>query len=130
MIVRTNIGVAIKYNKLNKIYSISEDGGASWSKLEVFADIKEPICMTSIVNTGDALYYSQPDDYYFKVQMTIAVSRDDGATFDNRKIIYQGASGYSDLGVSYEGDLFLVFENGAVEYDGRITFVRVKAFGD
>ena len=128
MIVRTNIGVATKHNKLNKLYTISTDGGQTWSELKTFNDIKEPICMSSIVKIDDTLYYSHPDDFYCRGQMTIAASIDKGNTFSQRKVIYQGASGYSDLGTTNDGNLLLVFENGSVEYDERITLVRISSF--
>jgi len=128
MIVRTNIGVATKHDKLNKIYVTSNDGGATWSDFKTFTDIKEPICMSSIVKYNDTLYYSHPDDYYSRGQMTIAASDDNGISFTQRKVIYQGASGYSDMGVTHDGFLLLVFENGSIEYDERITLVKVGAF--
>ena len=35
-------------------------------------------------------------------------------------------AGYSDLGITADNELLLVFENGAVEYDERITFLKIK----
>lgn len=128
MIVRTNIGVATPHDELQKIYVTSNDGGATWSDIKSFSDIKEPICMSSIVRSGDSLYYSHPDDYYSRGQMTIALSTDMGNSFTQRRIIYQGASGYSDLGVTHDGDLLLAFENGSIEYDERITLVKSDNF--
>lgn len=128
MVVRTNIGVATPHEPLNKLYVTSDDGGSSWSEFKTMEEIKEPICMSSIVNSKGDLYYSHPDDYYSRGQMTVAVSRDEGETYPDRKVIYQGASGYSELGVLSDGTLVLGFENGAIEYDERITVVRVPRF--
>lgn len=128
MIVRTNKGVAKPHGKLQKLYVTSTDGGQTWSDFKKMQGIKEPICMSSIVKSNGLLYYSHPDDYYSRGQMTIAASADEGASFTSRKLIYQGASGYSDLAVTSEGDLLLVFENGSLEYDQRISLVKVLKF--
>lgn len=128
MVVRTNQGVAQPHGPLEKLYTTSSDGGKTWSELKIMNGIKEPICMSSIVRSGNALYYSHPDDYYSRGQMTIAASYDEGKTFSDRKLIYQGAAGYSDLGVLSDGDLILVFEGGAIEYDEQIRLVRISRF--
>jgi len=44
-------------------------------------------------------------------------------------LIYQGPSGYSDLGVAEDHNLYLIFENGAIEYDERITFLKILVDG-
>ena len=44
--------------------------------------------------------------------------------FPEKQLIYSGPSGYSDLAALSNGDL-LLFENGAIEYDQRLTLVRV-----
>ena len=128
MVVRTNRGVSLPHGPLNKLYVTSIDGGASWSDLKVMSDIKEPICMSSIVNSNGILYYSHPDDHYSRGQMTIAASYDEGKSFSDRKLIYQGASGYSELAVLSNSNLLLMFENGSIEYDERLILVRVKSF--
>ncbi|MGL1894484.1 MAG: glycoside hydrolase [Spirochaetaceae bacterium] len=128
MVVRTNSPVSLPHAPLKKIYVTSDNGGESWSDFKTLDDIKEPICMSSIVESNGVLYYSHPDDYYSRGQMTIAASYDQGNSFSDRKLIYQGASGYSVLGVLSDGNLLLAFENGAIEYDERITLVKVQAF--
>jgi len=128
MVVRTNRGVSLPHGPLEKLYVTSKDGGTTWSELEVMSGIKEPICMSSIVRSGNALYYSHPDDYYSRGQMTIAASYDEGKTFSDRKLIYQGPAGYSELGVLSDGNLLLLFEGGAIEYDEQIRLVRVLRF--
>jgi sialidase-1 len=72
------------------------------------------------------LFYSYPDDYYSRAKMSLARSTDNGETFPNKILIYAGPSGYSDLGLLSKGDVLLLFENGAVEYDQRITLVQIK----
>ena len=83
--------------------------------------------MASLVSssTGE-LFYSYPDDYFSRARMTVAHSDDGGLTFPHKLLIFPGPSGYSDLGVLSGGDLLLLFENGTVEYDQRLTLVRIN----
>ncbi len=129
MIVRTDVGVASKHDPLNKLYALSEDGGTTWSDLMIMEEIKEPICMSSIVEDNGRLYYSHPDDYYSRGQMTIAYSEYISMNKSEKMLIYQGPSGYSDLGVAEDHNLYLIFENGAIEYDERITFLKILVDG-
>lgn len=128
MMVRTDIGVAKLHGKLQKIYTRSSDGGATWSELVTLPEIKEPICMASIVNVDNRLYYSYPNDYYSRGEMTIALSEDGGNSYPENRLIYQGPAGYSQLASNSEGNLLLAFETGAIEYDERITLVEVPTF--
>ncbi len=126
--VRTNVGASKPHEELYKLFSYSITGGSTWSTLEENTDIKEPICMSSIVASNDfsKLHYSYPNDFYSRSQMTVVTSIDEGVSWENSKLIYQGASGYSELGVLSNDNLVLVFENGDVEYNERISFVFVK----
>lgn len=124
--VRTIHPVSQPHEKFHKLFAFSDDGGATWTDLKENTDLKEPVCMSSVVMSSEGVYYSYPNDYYSRSNMTIAESKDAGQNFESLTRIYQGPAGYSDLGVSSENKLFLVFENGAVEYDERITFVKIK----
>jgi hypothetical protein len=57
--------------------------------------------------------------------MTVAKSTDHGNTFPEKYLIYPGPAGYSDLTALTNGDTLLLFENGAVEYDQRLTLVQL-----
>lgn len=128
MVVRTNIGVSKTHDPLEKLYVISTDGGESWSDFTTMEGIKEPICMSSIVRSGDRLYYSYPDDFYSRGRMTIAASSDQGKSFSEKKLIYEGASGYSELAALSDGSLLLLFEGGAIQYNEQLRLVKVRGF--
>lgn len=117
--------VSEPHGKFHKLFAFSEDGGVTWTELLANDSLKEPVCMSSVVR-GDGIYYSYPNDYYSRSNMTIAKSLDEGKTFRNILSIYDGPAGYSDLGITADNELLLVFENGAVEYDERITFLKIK----
>jgi len=123
--VRTIHPVSEPHEKFHKLFAFSDDGGVTWSELKENQAIKEPVCMSSVVR-GDGIYYSYPNDYYSRSNMTIAKSIDEGVTFENILNVYDGPAGYSDLGITADNELLLVFENGAVEYDERITFLKIK----
>jgi len=126
MVVRTNKPVAKPHDPLEKIYAISSDGGETWSVLKIMENVKEPICMSSIISGNGNLYYSYPDDYFSRSRMSIAKSINEGESWTVTQLIYAGPSGYSDMALMTNGNVALVFENGAVEYDERITFVLVE----
>lgn len=125
MTVRINIGLSELHGPLNKLFTTSTDGGETWSKLAAHPDIKEPICMSSLTRTNEAIYYSYPNDYFSRSKMTLVSSTDGGVTWENPKQIYQGASGYSDIGGLTNGNIAMVFENGNIEYNERITYVQI-----
>jgi len=125
MAVRTNHSVAKPHGDLQQLFSKSEDGGETWSAVVENEDLKTPICMVSLVSRGEQLYFSYPDDYHSRALMTVAKSVDGGTHFDKKILIYPGPAGYSDLAVLSNGNLLLLFENGAVDYDQRLTLVRI-----
>jgi sialidase-1 len=127
MVVRPNHPVSQPHGELQALFSSSSDGGLTWSGAVEHPDLRTSICMASLVSgsTGE-LFYSYPDDYFSRARMTVARSDDGGTTFPHRLLIFPGPSGYSDLGVLSGGDLLLLFENGTVEYDQRLTLVRIN----
>jgi sialidase-1 len=126
MTIRTNHAVSKPHDPLYQLFSFSQDDGQTWLPAQDNGDIRTSICMTSIVQSGGRIFFSYPDDFYSRARMTIAISSDGGQTFPKKRLIYAGPSGYSDLGALSNGDLLLLFENGAVEYDEHLMLVRVS----
>lgn len=126
MAVRTNHSVAKPHGDLYQLFSQSQDGGETWSAADAEDSLKTPICMVSLVNGEGKLYFSFPDDFHSRARMTVARSINWGEEFPDKRLIYEGPAGYSDLGVLSSGELLLLFENGAVEYDERLTLVKVS----
>jgi sialidase-1 len=124
MAVRTNHPVAQPHDDLFQLFSTSIDGGQTWTLAFENESVVTPICMVSLVQEGGLLYFSFPNDFHSRAKMTIAVSTDQGQDFSEQYLIYAGPSGYSDLAVLSNGDILLLFENGAVEYDERLTLVK------
>jgi sialidase-1 len=126
-VVRSNHPVSQPHKELQALFSFSEDGGLSWSGAAPNPDLRTSICMASIIQGSNPdMLFSYPDDYYSRAKMTVAKSTDNGLTFPNKTLIYAGPAGYSDLALLSNGEVLLLFENGAVEYDERITLVRIR----
>lgn len=123
--VRTNHPVSQPHGPLYQLFSHSTDDGVTWSAARENSDLRTPIVMTSILRNVDAIYFSYPDDFYSRARMTVAKSTDQGNTFPEKYLIYPGPSGYSDITALTNGDILLLFENGAVEYDQRLTLVKL-----
>lgn len=125
MTTRVNIGMALPHDEIHKHFSYSYDGGGTWTDAEPNEDVLTPICMSGLVTYNGVVYYSGPQDYYARANMYILQSLDQGTTFTKVARLYKGAAGYSDIGVLSDGRIVILFENGAVEYDERLTFMIV-----
>lgn len=125
MTIRTTSPVAKPHPPLHQLIAYSTDEGETWTPAQPNEDLRTSICMTSLVEEDGRLFFSHPNDFYSRARLTVAVSSDGGQTFSLKLLIYAGPAGYSDLGVLSNGDLLLLFENGAVEYDERLTLVRI-----
>lgn len=125
MTTRVNQGMALPHGEIYKHFSYSYDGGITWTEALPNEDVITPICMSGLVTFNGTVYYSGPQDFYARANIQILQSVDGGVSFTKVASIYEGAAGYSDLGVLSDGRLVLLFENGAVEYDERLTFIIV-----
>ncbi len=125
MTTRVNIGMALPHGEIHKHFAYSYDGGKTWTDATPNYDVITPICMSGLVTYDGTIFFSGPQDYYARANMQILYSDDGGNSFDSIGRIYEGAAGYSDLGVLSDGRLVLLFENGAVEYDERLTFIII-----
>jgi len=126
MITRIQIPLSKPHDELHKLLCYSKDGGAHWTTPVENTDLRTPICMSSIVRQNKQLYYSYPDQYFNRSNLTIARSDDSGQSWSSKHVIYPGPAGYSDLAGLSNNDVLVLFENGAVDYDERITLVRVS----
>ena len=125
MIIRPNVNACAKHCKLTKQYAISVDGGVTWSSLKPLSTFKDPICMSSITNYQNMIYYVYPDHYFSRARMTVARSMGCGKTWPDQWLIYNGPSGYSDIGVLSNGEILVLFENGRVAYNERVVLVTL-----
>jgi sialidase-1 len=57
-------------------------------------------------------------------QMTVKLSRDDGRSWPVSKVVYEGPASYSDLAVTQEKTILLIFESGKEEWYEHIAIAR------
>ncbi|MGV9197786.1 MAG: sialidase family protein [Promethearchaeia archaeon] len=90
-------------------YAWSEDGGKTWSEPKEEKDLPTPICLGSIIRLTDNITYeenrilfSNPADYVDRAKMTVRLSYDECESWNEGKLIYDGPSGYSQVGVHHD----------------------------
>ena len=117
--------------KRRRLVSISPDGISNWSTPRFDDQLFEPICAASIIAAPSIsdprkpiLLFSNPDSediagtdkapFRARQFLTVRTSTDDGATWATKKLIDPGVTGYSDLAVSRDGTIFVLYESGAI----------------
>jgi hypothetical protein len=132
MSLRTKVGVSSVHEDFDRLYSMSSDGGLTWTTEKMHSYLPDPIVMGSTARlssntTSDRsrILTSLPGSYTSRVKMTIYMSYDESQTWTEEKILYFGPSGYSEIAVLTNGDIFCLFERGRTEYSDILTFVQV-----
>jgi sialidase-1 len=123
---RHEIGMALPHGELFKLFATSSNGGTTFGPTTPHEDVMTPLCMSGLTSHQGTLYFSGPMHHQARANLTILMSNDSLQTFTILQTLYEGPSGYSDLGVLSNGNLVILFENGAVEYDQRLTFMIIE----
>jgi len=111
-----------------RAFSISRDGGLTWSAPKLHPEVHCPVCQASIIRYSSPqpeigksrILYSGPGGPG-RTRMTIRLSYDEGESWPVAKVLYEGSSAYSDLVVFPDGMIGCLFER---DNYGRITFAR------
>ncbi len=125
MVARETTPCDTTHNEQYQRFAYSSDQGETWVQAKE-SELKTPVCMASLAGFEDTVYFSYPDDFLTRGNLTVAVSKDNGDTFDKLSI-YQGAAGYSCIETNGNGDVFLLSEVGAVNYCEQLVFAKIKA---
>jgi len=111
--------------------AVSDDGGQTWSGLKDDPALIEPQCMGSVIRYSDPLdgkknriLFSNPAALTQRVNGTVRLSYDDGATWPVAKTIRTGKFDYSCLGVLKDGDLVCAYGTGELSRHEKIHFTR------
>jgi sialidase-1 len=110
----------------------SRDGGKTWSVRGRHDTLVTPSCQASILRYttaatdlgGNRLLFSNPAHANKRVNMTVRVSHDEGATWPLSRTVYAGSSAYSCLTVLSDGTIGLLYEHGKKDPYERISFAR------
>ncbi len=115
------MGMAPKPN--GRWWSLSDDGGSTWSQAEKDFQLKTPVCQSSILrmNNNGGLAFSNPFNEKSRVNMSIQYSPDNGNNWTNTTQVYMGPSGYSDLGKLSNNKTAVIYENGSMSYSEKIS---------
>ncbi len=124
MVLRTKVKLGTNHPPQHVLYALSNDGGLTWSEILEHPEIPTPIVMGSVAGTENGTIISFPDSYYSRVKMTIYLSDDDTESWDYKKTVYYGPSGYSQLATLSDGSIICMFEYGRVQYSDKIAFVK------
>jgi sialidase-1 len=124
-----------------RLVATSADGGSPWTPARPHPDLYEPVCMASLIRYpasgagASALLFSQPapqDGPDGKLtpgtsrdrkNLTVRLSRDEGATWPVRKTLEPGPSAYSDLAVLGDGTILCFYERA--EAEGKTPYARL-----
>lgn len=120
---------------LRRIVNYSDNGGASWTPVEVRSDLPCPICQGSAIthvhseDEKPLVLFSNPGytpdgstAYDRRLRMTVRQSASDGDKFEHSKILFLRYAAYSSLAGRRNGDVTLLYENGNDWPYRRITF--------
>ncbi len=125
-----------------KLITTSDDGATHWSKPVFHESLWEPICMASIVSHPFApgtLIFSNPHSLSrnedsteipagrgVRRNLSIKLSRDDGATWSVNKTLEAGKSAYSDLAVLPDGTVLCLYESDQTIVAARFNLAWVN----
>ena len=100
---------------VGRIFSTSDDGGASWSTARFDTTLKTPPCMSSLVAVDEGpgktvLFHTVPNTEDARESGQLYRSVDGGATWIHDQPIYPGEFAYSALVVLKDGQLGCLYE--------------------
>lgn len=107
--------------------SLSEDGGATWSKVEDVPELGDPGCMGSVLRFTDPadggksrILYSGPQGTK-RANGTVFLSYDEGKTWPVKRVLCEEGFAYSCLTALPDGTVGCLYEAGGTS---KIVFAR------
>ncbi len=97
--------------------AISKNGGKKWSAIYPDTTLIEPVCEANLIRyqfsgQKQAHLFSNPASTTSRTQMTVRISYDNGKTWPEKKLVYEGPSAYSCLAVLPNGNPAIFYEAG------------------
>jgi sialidase-1 len=112
--------------------SIGPDGVTGWDTPKFDPALPDPVCMGSLVRSGNRLLFSNPHNPSGRERrnLTVKASDDWGRTWPVAMTIEPGPSGYSDLAAGADGTVFCLYERGGIGGNAArpeaLTVARLK----
>jgi len=98
-----------------RIYSISEDGGETWEAMQTDYTLVDANCQGSMcsgtIGGQYGLFFANAASAERK-NMTVKRSKNDGTSWTQQLQIHEGPSGYSDMTITEDNQLALLYESG------------------
>lgn len=108
----------------------SSDGGLTWKDIRLDEALVEPMCQASFArltaakrSRGGRLLFSNPADSR-RVRMTVKLSEDEGKTWGASRVLHEGPSAYSCLGVLRDRTIACFYERGGKSPYEALAFAR------
>lgn len=110
-----------------RLVSISSDGGLTFSAPQEDPALIEPRCQASILRLPGAaggILFSNPASVK-RERLTVRLSRDDGKTWPQARLLHAGPAAYSCLTVLPGGDVGCLYERGTKHPYEELAFARM-----
>ena len=115
------------YNSLRvRQTSTSMDGGETWSDLQQDTALIEPVCQASMLwydhkGRRPFLAFSNPASQKSRTNMTVKISFNQGKSWKEKLVLYEGPAAYSNLVILPNGNLACFYEAGIKSaYEGIV----------
>jgi sialidase-1 len=112
--------------------SYSGDFGLNSTPSQYNTQLVSPICQSSIIQCTNAknasfngLYWAGPYNSDSRINLTIRFSVDNGVSWSNSMVVFEGKAGYSDLVLLPDDVIGVLFERGREVYREKITFCTI-----
>jgi len=120
-----------------KAVSYSTDGATKWTKPVFDDELFEPVCMSSIIKVPlkgksgkTTLIFVNPDsrniEKHPRQNLTVKLSYDNGENWPVQKVLDAGPSGYSDLAVGSDGEVYCLYETNTIAKGRNYSLVLRK----
>ena len=111
-----------------RLVATSADGGETFSKPVEDKELIEPVCQGSILRLpGEkgGILFANPASLK-REKLTVKLSRDEGKSWPESKLLYDGPAAYSCLTTLPGGEIGCLYERGAKQPYEEIVFARWK----
>ncbi|WP_248924590.1 sialidase family protein [Paenibacillus hamazuiensis] len=112
------------HGRNRRAYAFSRDGGLTWSDIRFDDELVEPVCQGSVVEDGQGgILFSNPAST-LREKMTVRRSVDGCRTWTVQRVLHEGPAAYSDLAVTRDGAVLILYECGEARPYERITLAK------
>jgi sialidase-1 len=131
---RVQLNIRSESGALRRAIAHSPDGVTQWSTPAFHPTLREPVCMASLlIHPRGTLFFTNPDHLDANASskpgrnsqrrnLTLQRSTDLGQTWQVLEVIDPGLSAYSDMTLTRQGELLVLYEKGGL--NGNQYFTR------